>query len=1173
MVKTVGVDSNISIEEPVRFVLETRDSNDCLIAPYRVDSVTVYFVTREFTDATANAYQMSVQNDKVASKYAKARDMVCAMKKAPVAAASVGPLTLAGLQTVDGISLSAGDRVLVKDQADPLENGIYSASAGAWSRSDDGRSFLPKSYVFVNEGIANIGSGWYLEAGGMVVVGSTPLVFVRFSENGDPSSPDQYSEAMVSELRRMNSESSLTSEFHYKGADTVKKFGGFADPNTGEFYPAWLNPAMVPSVIRDKVVGDNILSQVYEGDMPVDGRFELIWDPSGCREGDYFICWTWRPTLSAETTSAHLYFSLGGGVGMTSSIPTHRTDPSKYNMLMDRYTPEMFKTLISDNDLTPLVMKGLNESAAAGFTMLENLANQIIDLLDANATHEQLLPLLANIFSLKAKSSDPTLWRRQIKKAIPNFKRKGTIVGLREAFGDAGMKLLRLARLWQVVSGHMFQEHFVYEGSRTFDLSREMLLPVDSDFELWFRPADGGWVDVTSSASSLASFDGSSVTWNGPVSEGDSFRVLYKTREIPQSRRAVEDYIRTLPLMDTRDERDQEYPPKNWNVRVIEEDDPMFGAVVPVRHPIADPVIWGRIRTEFPYGENAYNMDEYNGSKRESLNPCDIDKEFVDSCSGCQGSVYDIDLEIEGLSDGGFDEAVQIAEEYMPFHARVHTFNLGGSVTEFFGPAEERIEALVTLSGGEALIAGEAQHIFNKDVDASQIVDVKRDILAGFEAVQPPSGTNWTGLLRNTRVCLFPSTSSSESDLNNPDFRGLTQGFDSYNINTSQPSSDPWESGNLLEFLGTSARHYSISSIGPSAAEIIGDVDPSVVGPLFEYRISNRVADLTVNVTQTDRTLFSDEEADFYLVGIVTQKDVDDGNLTGPAWTIRFQGSEYTVIDLLPDGSLLLDPSGGAPASSGWELWSGSQMVRSGPGGSISVQNFGLVEVPSPPAAGVKAVVKPGDHLYMGWPSSVEVYKVRSYRAGSDSFYIEGWNGGDVGGVQTKVYRRVMESKVGQVGYDGLELVADLDLETLLPVSDGPSMDSNNVDSSFLRDNYLVFMGSEYYTISSVDGSSLALGGRLGSYGKSGTEVEFTVYRFSKAALSIRERLAPRVPGFDFDFVDRSGKAIINVSQAVGAAGVLSHALNSANSGRPFDLAGQEEDIEMTVEYRDGEKK
>jgi hypothetical protein len=80
------------------------------------------------------------------------------------------------------------------------------------------------------------------------------------------------------------------------------------------------------------------------------------------------------------------------------------------------------------------------------------------------------------------------------------------------------------------------------------------------------------------------------------------------------------------------------------------------------------------------------------------------------------------------------------------------------------------------------------------------------------------------------------------------------------------------------------------------------------------------------------------------------------------------------------------------------------------------------------------------------------------------------------------------------------------------------------------------------------------------------------VYSFLKKALSLSERLGPPVPAFDFDFVDRSGKALISSSKAEVGASALSVALNSANSGQPFDVAGQEENINYTVEYRDGEE-
>src|SRR5260370_12013146 len=58
--------------------------------------------------------------------------------KAPVRAATTGSgITLSGLQTIDGVALSVGDRVLVKDQTDATTNGIYNASTGPCTRTID----------------------------------------------------------------------------------------------------------------------------------------------------------------------------------------------------------------------------------------------------------------------------------------------------------------------------------------------------------------------------------------------------------------------------------------------------------------------------------------------------------------------------------------------------------------------------------------------------------------------------------------------------------------------------------------------------------------------------------------------------------------------------------------------------------------------------------------------------------------------------------------------------------------------------------------------------------------------------------------------------------------------------------------------------------------------------
>lgn len=57
--------------------------------------------------------------------------------KGNVAVATTANITLSGLQTIDTYSVADGDRVLVKDQTNQTENGIYVASTGAWTRSPD----------------------------------------------------------------------------------------------------------------------------------------------------------------------------------------------------------------------------------------------------------------------------------------------------------------------------------------------------------------------------------------------------------------------------------------------------------------------------------------------------------------------------------------------------------------------------------------------------------------------------------------------------------------------------------------------------------------------------------------------------------------------------------------------------------------------------------------------------------------------------------------------------------------------------------------------------------------------------------------------------------------------------------------------------------------------------
>ena len=106
--------------------------------------------------------------------------------KASCVVATTASITLSGTQTIDGVAVSAGDRVLVKDQSTTLENGIYVASASAWSRSTDADTWteLVSAFTFVEKGTTNADSGWVctVDAGG--TLGTTAVTWVQFSGAG-----------------------------------------------------------------------------------------------------------------------------------------------------------------------------------------------------------------------------------------------------------------------------------------------------------------------------------------------------------------------------------------------------------------------------------------------------------------------------------------------------------------------------------------------------------------------------------------------------------------------------------------------------------------------------------------------------------------------------------------------------------------------------------------------------------------------------------------------------------------------------------------------------------------------------------------------------------------------------------------------------------------------------
>ena len=103
-----------------------------------------------------------------------------------VATTAAGTLasSFANGSTVDGIVIATGDRILIKNQAAPAENGIYTVNAtGAPTRATDMDVWteVPGAYVFIEVGTANADLGFVCTSDQGGTLNTTSITFVQFS--------------------------------------------------------------------------------------------------------------------------------------------------------------------------------------------------------------------------------------------------------------------------------------------------------------------------------------------------------------------------------------------------------------------------------------------------------------------------------------------------------------------------------------------------------------------------------------------------------------------------------------------------------------------------------------------------------------------------------------------------------------------------------------------------------------------------------------------------------------------------------------------------------------------------------------------------------------------------------------------------------------------------------
>jgi phage-related tail fiber protein len=149
--------------------------------------------------------------------------------KQSVRAATTTNITLSGLQTLDGVALVAGDRVLVKNQSTGNQNGIYVAGAGGWLRAadaDENAEVTPGLTAYVEEGATQADTIWKLITDAPITLGSTALVFADITQGYMPTSGGTFTGQIRGQTpsRFDNSKQLITSEFFKQNSGQMAGF-------------------------------------------------------------------------------------------------------------------------------------------------------------------------------------------------------------------------------------------------------------------------------------------------------------------------------------------------------------------------------------------------------------------------------------------------------------------------------------------------------------------------------------------------------------------------------------------------------------------------------------------------------------------------------------------------------------------------------------------------------------------------------------------------------------------------------------------------------------------------------------------------------------------------------------------------------------------------------------
>ncbi len=163
-------------------------------------------------------------------------DIPDATFKRSVKAATTANITLSATQTIDGVALVAGDRVLVKNQTTTSQNGIYVVAAGAWTRALDAdtSSKIASAIVAIDSGTLLGGKLFDNDFKTTDTLGTTTMTWNMNLDDGALLTSGSTSIGTV----KYNGTTSLAGQFD---GGTTTPTGSTRLNYGGYFYPTFLN--------------------------------------------------------------------------------------------------------------------------------------------------------------------------------------------------------------------------------------------------------------------------------------------------------------------------------------------------------------------------------------------------------------------------------------------------------------------------------------------------------------------------------------------------------------------------------------------------------------------------------------------------------------------------------------------------------------------------------------------------------------------------------------------------------------------------------------------------------------------------------------------------------------------------------------------------------------------